>query len=72
MCVKKLNYIVEKNIRLKDFMKEYFYWKENVNIVIYVLLFVYMVYIVSKGFLIRIFDWKFELMFNFYVIMDSI
>lgn len=72
MCVKKLNYIVEKNIRLKDFMKEYFYCKENVNIVIYVLLFVYMVYIVSKGFLIRIFDWKFELMFNFYVIMDSI
>lgn len=61
-----------KNIRLKDFMKEYFYCKENVNIVIYVLLFVYMVYIVSKGFLIRIFDWKFELMFNFYVIMDSI
>lgn len=72
MCVKKLNYIVEKNIRLKDFMKEYFYCKENVNKVIYVLLFVYMVYIVSKGFLIRIFDWKFELMFNFYVIMDSI
>lgn len=53
-------------------MKEYFYCKENVNVVIYVLLFVYMVYIVSKGFLIRIFDWKFELMFNFYVIMDSI
>lgn len=72
MCVKKLNYIVEKNIRLKDFMKEYFYCKENVNKVLYVLLFVYMVYIVSKGFLIRIFDWKFELMFNFYVIMDSI
>lgn len=72
MCVKKLNYIVEKNIRLKDFMKEYFYCKENVNKVLYVLLFVYMVYIESKGFLIRIFDWKFELMFNFYVIMDSI
>lgn len=36
-----------KNIRLKDFMKEYFYCKENVNIVLYVLLFVYMVYIVS-------------------------
>lgn len=72
MCVKKLNYIVEKNIRLKDFMKECIYCKENVNKVVYVLLFVYMVYIVSKGFLIRIFDWKFELMFNFYVIMDSI
>lgn len=71
MRVKKLNYIVEKNIRLKDFMKEYLHCKENANIVTYVLLFAYTAYTVSKGFLIRIPDWKLELMFNFYVITDS-
>lgn len=60
-----------KNIRLKDFMKEYLHCKENANIVTYVLLFAYTAYTVSKGFLIRIPDWKLELMFNFYVITDS-
>lgn len=60
-----------KNIRLKDFMKEYLHCKENANIVTYVLLFAYTAYTESKGFLIRIPDWKLELMFNFYVIMDS-
>lgn len=71
MRVKKLNHIVEKNIRLKDFMKEYLHCKENANKVTYVLLFAYTAYTVSKGFLIRIPDWKLELMFNFYVITDS-
>lgn len=60
-----------KNIRLKDFMKEYLHCKENANIVTYVLLFAYTAYTVSKGFLFRIPDWKLELMFNFYVITDS-
>lgn len=60
-----------KNIRLKDFMKEYLHCKENANTVTYVLLFAYTAYTVSKGFLIRIPDWKLELMFNFYVITDS-
>lgn len=73
MRVKKLNHIVEKNIRLKDFMKEYLHCKESANKVPYVLLFAYTctAYTVSKGFLIRIPDWKLELMFNFYVITDS-
>lgn len=36
-----------KNIRLKDFMKEYLHCKENANIVTYVLLFAYTAYTVS-------------------------
>lgn len=41
------------------------------QIKLHLLLFAYTAYIVSKGFLIKIPDWKLELMFNFYVIMDS-